>query len=48
MLVVNVLSNTVCADITHHIANEMRKKLVNYILENDQKVGFMIDDMIPQ
>ncbi|XP_065645708.1 E3 SUMO-protein ligase KIAA1586-like [Hydra vulgaris] len=30
------------ADIVYHISNEMRTKLVKYILHNDIKVGFMI------
>ena len=32
------------ADIVYHISNEMRTKLVKYILNNDNKVGFMIDE----
>ena len=37
-------SNHACADIVYHISNEMRTKLVKYILNNDNKVGFMIDE----
>jgi hypothetical protein len=36
-------SNDACADICHLIASEMRKNLVKYVIENDLKVGFMID-----
>ncbi|XP_065650267.1 E3 SUMO-protein ligase KIAA1586-like [Hydra vulgaris] len=37
-------SDHACADIIYHISNEMRTKLVKYILHNDNKVGFMIDE----
>ncbi|XP_065671985.1 E3 SUMO-protein ligase KIAA1586-like [Hydra vulgaris] len=37
-------SDHACADIVYHISNEMRTKLVKYILYNDNKVGFMIDE----
>jgi hypothetical protein len=40
----NGLANHACTDICDHIADEMRKKLVKYILDNDLKIGFMIDD----
>jgi hypothetical protein len=37
-------SNHACTDICHLIASEMQKNLVKYIIENDLKVGFMIDE----
>ena len=37
-------SDHACADIVYHISNEMRTKLVKYILHNNNKVGFMIDE----
>ena len=37
-------SNHACTDICDHIADEMRKKLVKYIIDNDLKIGFMIDE----
>jgi hypothetical protein len=37
-------SNHACPDICHIIASEMRKNLVKYIIENDPKLGFMIDE----
>jgi hypothetical protein len=36
-------SNHACTDICHLIASEMRENLVKYIIENNLKVGFMID-----
>ncbi|XP_065640484.1 E3 SUMO-protein ligase KIAA1586-like [Hydra vulgaris] len=37
-------SDHACADIVYHISNEIRTKLVKYILHNGNKVGFMIDE----
>jgi hypothetical protein len=37
-------SNHACTDICHLIASEMRQNLLKYIIENDQKVSFMIDE----
>jgi hypothetical protein len=37
-------SNHACTDICHLIASEMRNNFVKYIIENDLKVGFMIDE----
>uniref|UniRef100_H3AKH7 HAT C-terminal dimerisation domain-containing protein n=1 Tax=Latimeria chalumnae TaxID=7897 RepID=H3AKH7_LATCH len=33
-----------CADITCHIAKSMRRKLVESVISNDLKIGFMIDE----
>jgi hypothetical protein len=37
-------SNYACTDTCDHIADEMRKKLDKYIIDNDLKIGFMIDE----
>nr|XP_047139105.1 E3 SUMO-protein ligase KIAA1586-like [Hydra vulgaris] len=37
-------SDHACANIVYHISNEMRPKLVKYIIHNDNKVGFMIEE----
>jgi hypothetical protein len=37
-------SNHACRDICHLIVSEMQKNLVKYIIENNLKVGFMIDE----
>jgi hypothetical protein len=37
-------SNHACADICHLIASKMRKNLFKYVIENNLKVGFMIDE----
>jgi hypothetical protein len=36
-------SNHACADIYRLISDEMRKIIVKYVMEDDQKVGFMIE-----